>query len=113
MDLSKPLVDSPEIEPFRNLDPLTRDFDKQNNRPEKYWRLMSYKQMQQIEEKLDNDIYRFNFDGAITNPKRWANEEITKPWEKWPIDESLNQPDTTPYWKRLTKTLLRQIAVGV
>ena len=113
MDLSKPLVDSPEIEPFRNLDPVTRDFDKQNNRPEKYWRLMSYKQMQQIEEKLDNDIYRFNFDGAITNPKRWANEEITKPWEKWPIDESLNQPDTTPYWKRLTKTLLRQIAVGV
>jgi hypothetical protein len=113
MDLSKPLVDSPEIEPFRHLDPVTRDFDKQNNRPEKYWRLMSYKQMQQIEEKLDNDIYRFNFDGAITNPKRWANEEITKPWEKWPIDESLNQPDTTPYWKRLTKTLLRQIAVGV
>ena len=113
MDLSKPLVDSPEIEPFRHLDPLTRDFDKQNNRPEKFWRLMSYKQMQQIEEKLDNDIYRFNFDGAITNPKRWANEEITKPWEKWPIDESLNQPDTTPYWKRLTKTLLRQIAVGV
>ena len=113
MDLSKPLVDSPEIEPFRNLDPVTRDFDKQNNRPEKYWRLMSYKQMQQIEGKLDNDIYRFNFDGAITNPKRWANEEITKPWEKWPIDESLNQPDTTPYWKRLTKTQLRQIAVGV
>ncbi|MEI8677632.1 hypothetical protein P4S60_20115 [Pseudoalteromonas sp. Hal040] len=113
MDLSKPLVDSPEIEPFRHLDPVTRDFDKQNNRPEKYWRLMSYKQMQQIEEQLDNDIYRFNFDGAITNPKRWANEEITKPWEKWPIDESLNQPDTTPYWKRLTKTLLRQIAVGV
>ncbi len=113
MDLSKPLVDSPEIEPFRHLDPATRDFDKQNNRPEKYWRLMSYKQMQQIEEQLDNDIYRFNFDGAITNPKRWANEEITKPWEKWPIDESLNQPDTTPYWKRLTKTLLRQIAMGV
>ncbi len=113
MDLSKPLVDSPEIEPFRHFDPVTRDFDKQNNRPEKYWRLMSYKQMQQIEEQLDNDIYRFNFDGAITNPKRWANEEITKPWEKWPIDESLNQPDTTPYWKRLTKTLLRQIAMGV
>ena len=51
MDLSKPLVDSPEIEPFRHLDPVTRDFDKQNNRPEKYWRLMSYKQMQQIEEQ--------------------------------------------------------------
>ena len=50
---------------------------------------------------------------SLTNLNRWANEEITKPWEKLPIDESLNQPDTTPYWKRLTKTLLRQIAVGV
>ena len=113
MDVSKPLVDSPEIEPFRHLDPVTRDFDKQNNRPEKYWRLMSYKQMEQIEEELDDDIYRFNFDGAITNPKRWANKEITKPWEKWPIDESLNKPDETPYWKRLMKTLAMQIIAGV
>ena len=113
MDLSKPLVDSPEIEPFRHLDPVTHEFDKQNNRPEKYWRLMSYKQMQQIEEQLDNDIYRFNFDSAITNPKRWANKEITKPWEKWPIDESLNKPDDTPYWKRLMKTLAMQIIAGV
>ena len=113
MDVSKPLVDSPEIEPFRHLDPVTHDFDKQNNRPEKYWRLMSYKQMEQIEEELDDDIYRFNFDGAITNPKRWANKEITKPWEKWPIDESLNQPDNTPYWKRLMKTLAMQIIAGV
>jgi hypothetical protein len=113
MDVTKPLVDSPEIEPFRHLDPVTRDFDKQNNRPEKYWRLMSYKQMEQIEEELDDDIYRFNFDGAITNPKRWANKEITKPWEKWPIDESLNQPDNTPYWKRLMKTLAMQVIAGV
>ncbi|GAA60628.1 hypothetical protein P20652_2494 [Pseudoalteromonas sp. BSi20652] len=113
MDVTKPLVDSPEIEPFRNLDPITHDFDKQNNRPEKYWRSMSYKQIKQIEEALDDDIYRFNFDGAITNPKRWANKEITKPWEKWPIDESLNQPDDTPYWKRLMKTLAMQIIAGV
>ncbi|WP_277054790.1 hypothetical protein [Pseudoalteromonas marina] len=113
MDVTKPLVDSPEIEPFRHLDPVTHDFDKQNNRPEKYWRLMNYKQMKQIEAELDDDIYRFNFDGAITNPKRWANKEITKPWEKWPIDESLNQPDNTPYWKRLMKTLAMQIIAGV
>lgn len=113
MDVTKPLVDSPEIEPFRHLDPVTHDFDKQNNRPEKYWRLMNYKQMKQIEEELDDDIYRFNFDGAITNPKRWANKEITKPWEMWPIDESLNKPDDTPYWKRLMKTLAMQIIAGV
>ncbi len=50
---------------------------------------------------------------SLANLTHWANKEITKPWEKWPIDESLNQPDTTPYWKRLTKTLLRQVAVGV
>lgn len=38
MDCRLPLPDTPGLEPFRQLDPTTREFDKRKNRPERKWR---------------------------------------------------------------------------
>jgi len=40
MDVSRPLPDVPEFEPYRHLDPTTREWDKKHNRPERLWRDM-------------------------------------------------------------------------
>ena len=38
MDISKPLPDVPQLEPYRHLDPVTAQYDKEHNRPKDYWR---------------------------------------------------------------------------
>ncbi len=38
MDVTKPLPDMPRLEPFRHLDPVTRDHDLKTNRNPRYWR---------------------------------------------------------------------------
>ena len=43
MDISKPLPDIPSMEPFRHNDPVTAAYDKQHNRPPRYWRDMDLK----------------------------------------------------------------------
>lgn len=40
MDVSKPLPDTPKLEPFRYRDPVTAKFDKEHNRPTDYWKNM-------------------------------------------------------------------------
>lgn len=45
MDISQPLPDSPLLEVARSFDPVTREHDKRNKRPERYWRDMSKQQM--------------------------------------------------------------------
>ena len=37
MDVTRPLPDIPELEPYRHLDPTTREWDKKHNRPKDYW----------------------------------------------------------------------------
>ena len=37
MDVTRPLPDIPELEPYRHLDPTTREWDKEHNRPKDYW----------------------------------------------------------------------------
>lgn len=37
MDVTRPLPDIPEFEPYRHLDPTTREWDKQHGRPKDYW----------------------------------------------------------------------------
>ncbi|WP_286222310.1 hypothetical protein [Marinobacter apostichopi] len=38
MDVTEPLPDMPRLEPFRHLDPVTRDHDSKTNRNPRYWR---------------------------------------------------------------------------
>jgi len=37
MDITRPLPDIPEFEPYRHLDPTTREWDKKHNRPKDFW----------------------------------------------------------------------------
>ncbi|KEF32940.1 hypothetical protein D777_00502 [Marinobacter nitratireducens] len=38
MDVSQPLPDTPRLEPFRHLDPVTAEHDKKTGRNPRYWR---------------------------------------------------------------------------
>lgn len=37
MDISRPLPDIPLYEPYRHLDPVTAEYDRQKQRPARYW----------------------------------------------------------------------------
>ncbi|WP_082729306.1 hypothetical protein [Pseudomonas sp. St29] len=37
MDISRPLPDIPMYEPYRHLDPVTAEYDRQQQRPARYW----------------------------------------------------------------------------
>jgi len=113
MDNTQPLPDVPEFEPYRHLDPLTAEFDKKNNRPAKYWQLMAFEQQNKIAEKFNDAAKVFNFNRAYSNA-RYANKVVTKPWEQWPIDDSIFiKRQQTPEWKKQLKIILRQLACSV
>ena len=38
MDVSQPLPDTPRLEPFRHLDPITAEHDRKTGRNPRYWR---------------------------------------------------------------------------
>ncbi|MCE0559392.1 hypothetical protein K1M91_20770, partial [Motilimonas sp. E26] len=47
MDISQPLPDLPQFEPFRHTDPFTKAWDVKHNRDPHYWRNMSKKEINQ------------------------------------------------------------------
>lgn len=47
MDVEQPLPDLPVLEQSRHLDPVTVEYDRQHNRPERYWRNTTLEQWQQ------------------------------------------------------------------
>ena len=52
MDISKPLPDVPELEAYREQDPVTVEYDKKTGRNPRYWRDMSLEELQaNVEEK--------------------------------------------------------------
>jgi len=113
MDNTQPLPDVPEFEPYRHLDPLTAEFDKKNNRPAKYWQLMAFEQQSKIANEFNDAAKVFNFNRAYSNA-RYANKVITKPWEQWPIDDSIFiKRQQTPEWKKQLKIILRQLAFSI
>lgn len=67
MDISMPLPDLPELEPYRHLDPTTAAYDKEHNRPPHYWRDFDLKQVHSEIKKGYEVIENF-------------------PWEKLPTD---------------------------
>ncbi|MEJ2044931.1 MAG: hypothetical protein P8X89_16820 [Reinekea sp.] len=48
MDVSRPLPDVPQLEPYRHLDPTTREWDKKHNRPPRLWRDMTQEEYRQL-----------------------------------------------------------------
>ncbi|EAR10061.1 hypothetical protein MED297_08231 [Reinekea sp. MED297] len=81
MDVSRPLPDVPEFEPYRHLDPTTREWDKQHNRPERYWRDMdpeTYKQM--VDEAITAaKAYPF-LEPETAETQQWAPSGQGKHW---------------------------------
>lgn len=49
MDVSQPIPDMPRFEPFRHLDPVTAEHDRQTNRPARYWRDLDLEEWKQNE----------------------------------------------------------------
>lgn len=67
MDISMPLPDLPELEPYRHLDPTTAEYDKRHSRPPHYWRDFDLEQVSSEVNKGYEVIKNF-------------------PWEKLPTD---------------------------
>ena len=49
MDVSQPLPDVPRLEPFRHLDPVTWQYDKEMGRNPRYWRDLNLQDWEQSE----------------------------------------------------------------
>lgn len=67
MDVTRPLPDVPELEPYRHLDPTTREWDKQQGRPKDYWLNMdpeTYKAMVEA-AGVKAETYPFDDPGMI------------------------------------------------
>jgi len=63
MDITRPLPDIPELEPYRNLDPTTREWDKQHNRPKDYWL------------NMDQDTYKAMVDAACEKAETYPYDD--------------------------------------
>ncbi|MDA8140971.1 MAG: hypothetical protein M0036_20170 [Desulfobacteraceae bacterium] len=59
MDVAKPLPDIPLMEPFRDRDPVTVEYDKKHNRPPRYWRDMDIQKAQQMHRASSEAANRF------------------------------------------------------
>ena len=104
MDNTKPLPDIPEYEGYRHLDPITAEFDKHNNRPEMYWRDMSFKQQTEIYDELYAEAYKIDWYNDAPQP------EITKPWQRWTPEPERKE---TLNWKYKAKRLFIQLTCGL
>ena len=104
MDNTKPLPDIPEYEGYRHLDPITAEFDKHNNRPEVYWRDMSFKQQTEIYDELYAEAYKIGWYNDAPQP------EITQPWQRWTAEPERKE---TLNWKYKAKRLFMQLTCGI
>ncbi|AQZ93482.1 hypothetical protein ACFSB1_12570 [Halopseudomonas phragmitis] len=61
MDISKPLPEVPDLEPFRHLDPTTAEHDQRTGRPARYWRDMDEQTYKRRIQEI-SDISKVNMD---------------------------------------------------
>jgi hypothetical protein len=104
MDSNQPLPDVPEYESCRHLDELTAEFDKHNNRPDKFWSDFSIAQQVEIWRKFNKEAAHFNWLRAT------PNEEITKPWLHFKGEPERIEKLT---WKYKAKRLALQLFIGI
>ncbi|WP_259400183.1 hypothetical protein [Pseudoalteromonas sp. SG41-5] len=104
MDNNQPLPDVPEYENYRHLDELTAEFDKQNDRPNKFWSDFSLAQQVEIWQKFNKEAAHFNWLRAT------PNKEITKPWLHFKGEPERIEKLT---WKYKAKRLALQLFMGI
>ncbi len=56
MDVSQPLPDTPRLEPFRHLDPITAEHDRRTGRNPRYWRDLDLESWKEGEGR--SEVYR-------------------------------------------------------
>ncbi|WP_343815304.1 hypothetical protein [Colwellia asteriadis] len=113
-DNTLPLPDIPDLEKFRQLDPVTVAYDKKHQRPKFHWRNMHVKQQRAIEAEIEKQVNSFFFNSAIADPERYAQKELEKPWRTWKVDKKyFTDEEAIPLWKRRGRVVLRQLIVGV
>ncbi|WP_304638872.1 hypothetical protein [Pseudomonas sp.] len=61
MDISKPLPEVPDLEPFRPLDPVTTEHDQRTGRPARYWRDMDEQTYKRRIQEI-TEISKINMD---------------------------------------------------
>ncbi len=88
MDISKPLPDVPELEPYRHLDPVTAEWDKQHCRPSNLYESMSNRTY----SKYSDMVWEYE-KGLQWGRDRWVSEAEgwQPPPEEWwlvPVDDA-------------------------
>ncbi|WP_203142198.1 hypothetical protein [Marinobacter mangrovi] len=56
MDVTRPLPDIPVLEPHRHKDPVTVEYDRRTNRPERYWRDMDDETFKACENEMSLNV---------------------------------------------------------
>ncbi len=113
MDVSQPLPDIPQVEPFRHLDPTTRAYDEagKRGRPATYWRDL-YARASEAELKELREAHRAEVDnaawggrpdlmeGSVPNfgeARRSEPQDVNAygrfPWKAGPLVERFEAPD--------------------
>ena len=64
MDVTRPLPDIPELEPYRHLDPTTREWDKKQGRPKDYWL------------NMDQETYEAMVKAAVVKAKAYPFDDL-------------------------------------
>ncbi len=86
MDISKPLPDIPELEPYRHLDPTTAEHDRKTGRPPHYWRDMDLDQVA-WEQKKGIEVAK-NFHWGMSR-----EQALTSGWQPIVVREERPSPE--------------------
>jgi len=81
MDVSRPLPDVPQFEPYRHLDPTTKKWDEENNRPRWVWRDMSRDDYRALVEASMAAAQAYPYlDPAAAKQENWKPAGDGKHW---------------------------------
>ncbi|SFC96076.1 hypothetical protein [Pseudoalteromonas denitrificans] len=85
MDRLHPLPDVPDLEAYREFDPVTCEYDKKNNRPKAFWRKMKKQKLKKVVSEFEELSRSYKFDQHLQPKDNEANgwqrpEWLEKPW---------------------------------
>ncbi|MGA4608127.1 hypothetical protein [Pseudoalteromonas maricaloris] len=110
LDLSLPLPDSPDMELHRNNEPLTKEFDVQNKRPERFWCDFSYEQQTDIETEIGNDAF-YNEQYQLSK-KLFDTYDLVSPWIQFKASKSKEKVSFSPLVGNMLVST-RQLLIGI
>lgn len=80
MDVSRPLPDVPMLEPFRHLDPTTREWDKKNGRDKTIWLNMSNEAYKSLCSAALESAKQYPYNKSNTKRSQWKPAGDGKHW---------------------------------